>query len=140
MRSTSDRSFFDTNVLVYTDDLDSPEKGTFALELLRQHGEAGTGALSTQVLQEYFAVTTRKLGTAEHVARDKAELFARLDVVSIGVEHILSAIDLHRLHQLSFWDALIVEAALRARCSVIYTEDLQHGFRISGVEIVNPFV
>jgi len=139
MRSTSVRSFFDTNLLVYTDDLDSPLKAERALTLLREHGIAGTGALSTQVLQEYFVTTTRKLGTAAEHARRKVELFAQLNLVPIGLDNILGAIDLHRLHQLSFWDALIVESALRARCAVLYTEDLPHGQRINGIEVVNPF-
>ena len=140
MRSTSVRSFFDTNILVYTDDQDSPLKAQHALALLRDHGLVDTGALSTQVLQEYFVATTRKLGTSEVRARRKVELFSRLNLVPVDLDHILRAIDLHRLHQLSFWDAMIVEGAIRARCRVLYTEDLQHGQRINGVEIVNPFL
>jgi predicted nucleic acid-binding protein len=134
------RSFFDTNVLVYTDDADSSRKQEQALALVHEHRAAGTGAVSTQVLQEYFVTTTRKLGIAPEDARAKVALFAQLDVVVIDVDHILNAIDLHRLHQFSLWDALIVEAARRASCPVLLTEDLQHGQRINGVEILNPFL
>ena len=74
------------------------------------------------------------------MARRKIELFARLDLVLIGLVDILGAIDLHRLQQFSIWDALIVRAAQQANCTVLYTEDLQHGQRIDGLEIVNPFI
>ncbi len=62
-----------------------------------------------------------------------------MGLVLIDLPLILGAIDLHRLHRLSFWDALIVRAALQARCAVLYTEDLSHGQRIDGVRIVNPY-
>ena len=139
-RSTSVRSFFDTNILVCTDDGASPQKQDLALALIREHGIAGTVAVSTQVLQEYFVTTTRKLGTPVERAREKVDRFAQFDLVIVGADHILAAIDLQRLQQFSFWDALIVEGARRARCPILLTEDLQHGQRISGVEIVNPFL
>lgn len=60
-------------------------------------------------------------------------------VVSIRAEDVLAAIDIHRLSQFSFWDALVVQAAFQSDCSVLYSEDLQHGRRINGLEIVNPF-
>jgi predicted nucleic acid-binding protein len=134
------RSFFDTNVLVYTDDADSPEKQARAQELIERGRRQDRGVLSTQVLQEYFAAATRKLGVPAPIARRKIELFARLDLVVIQLDDILAAIDLHRLHELSLWDALILRAAKHAGCSVLYTEDLQHGRLFDGVEIVDPFL
>jgi predicted nucleic acid-binding protein len=133
------RSFLDTNVLLYTDDHDAPEKQTKALDLFARARLGKTGVISTQVLQEYFAAATRKLGVSAIVARQKVEIFARLDLVLINLSDILGAIDLHRLHQLSIWDALIVRAAQQARCTMLYSEDMQHGQRIDGLEIVNPF-
>ncbi|MDE0165468.1 MAG: hypothetical protein OXL36_10260, partial [Bryobacterales bacterium] len=70
----------------------------------------------------------------------RSELFATMDVMVTQVDDILAPTDLARLHPLSFWDALVIRAALAARCSVLYSEDLQHGFRIDGLEITNPFV
>ena len=67
------------------------------------------------------------------------ELLARLDVVSIRVDLILGAIDLHRLHLISFWDALIVSAALCTGCRRLLTEDLQAGQELDGVLVVDPF-
>jgi len=133
------RSFFDSNVLVYSDDHDNPAKQEVALDLLARGRRERKGAVSPQVLQEYFVTVVRKLTVPAEVARRKVEIFARLDLVVIHLEDILAAIDLHRLHQISFWDSLIVRAALRAGCSRLYSEDLQSGRRIDGLEIVNPF-
>ncbi len=135
----SGRSFFDTNVLIYSDDSSDAQKHDRAIELLKQARGEGTGVLSTQVLQEYFAVATRKLGVPAEIAKRKVEIFARFDLVQIDLPTILAAIDLHRLHQLSIWDSLIVHAARQARCKVLYSEDMHHGWRLDGLEIVNPF-
>lgn len=134
------RSFVDTNILVYTDDHDTPGKQTAALDLIADLRRAETGVVSTQVLQEYFVVVTRKLGVPAPIARRKVELLARHEVIVLDTDHILAAIDLTRLHSISFWDALIVQAAKAANCSVLYTEDPQHGSTFDGLEIVNPFV
>lgn len=134
-----ERSFFDSNVLVYTDDADAPAKRDRALALLAQHRKQRSGVLSTQVLQEYFVAATKKLKVKAEVARRKVELFGRLETVPISQDDILAAIDLHRLHQLSYWDSMIVRAALASGCTRLYSEDLQHGWRIDGLEVVNPF-
>jgi len=95
--------------------------------------------VSLQVLQEYFVAATGKLGVETGLARRKVELFANDHVVTLDVDDMLAAIDLHRLHRLSFWDALVVRAAKEGGCSVLYTEDLQHEHTLDGVRIVNPF-
>lgn len=135
----TDLSFFDRNILIYTDDHDAPEKQSRALQLIERARRTNTGFVSTQVLQEYFVTTTRKLGLPVDIARRKVELFAHLNLVQIDVENILSAIDLHRLYGFSFWDALIVNCALQGGCNVLVTEDLQHGQQVNGLEIRNPF-
>ena len=135
----NERSFFDSNLLVYTDDQDAPEKQSQALDLLERARHSRKGVLSTQVLQEYFVSSVRKLGVPAQVARRKVEIFSRFELVRIDSDDILAAIDLHRLHQFHFWDALILRAALRSGCSVLYSEDLQSGRKVEGLEIVNPF-
>ena len=137
---TTGPSFVDTNVLVYADDASEPRKRVAARQLLRRLLRHGTGKLSLQVLQEYFSTATRKLDVPASAARRKVALFSRLDVVQIGVDHVLAAIDLHRLHALSSWDALIVRAALLSGCRRVYSEDLQHGWKYEGLEVVNPFL
>lgn len=136
----AERVFIDTNVLLYADDLDAGEKQTKAQEILHRVYVDGIGVISTQVLQEFFVASTRKLGVPADIARRKVELLARLDVVSMQPSLILDAIDLHRLHSLSFWDALILRAAAASGCRRLLTEDLQSGRTIAGVQIENPFV
>jgi len=135
----SARSFFDTNVLVYSDDKAAPAKQRRALELIAEHRRARTGVVSLQVLQEYFVTVTRKLQVDPSIARRKIELLAEFDVATPEVADILAAIDLHRLHKFSFWDALVLRAAKQAGCSVLLSEDMQETREIDGVRIVNPF-
>lgn len=133
-------SFIDSNVLVYADDRRSPSKQTRAIALIGDLMKTRSGVVSLQVLQEYFAVATRKLGVDAVTARAKIELLTAFPLAPLDVDDVLGAIDLHRLHAISFWDGLIVRAAQQARCARIYTEDLQHGRKFEGVEIVNPFL
>jgi len=133
------RSFFDTDVLIYADDKADPAKQRRALDLVAEHRRARTGVVSLQVLQEYFVTVTRKLRVDASVARRKVELLAEFDVATPDVADILAAIDLHRLHGFSFWDALILRAAKQAGCSVLFSEDMQDTREIDGVQIVNPF-
>jgi predicted nucleic acid-binding protein len=132
--------FVDTNVVVYADDVDAGRKCETARSLLRRLYSEGTAILSVQVLQEYFSAATRRLGLSAEAARRRIEALGRLDIVTLGVDDVLAAIDLHRLHSLSIWDALIVRAALISGCRTLYSEDLQHGRRFEALQVVNPFV
>jgi predicted nucleic acid-binding protein len=134
------RSFLDTNVLVYADDARDRTKQRKAIDLIAQLGRKRSAVVSTQVLQEYFVTTTGKLKTAVARAQRKIELFGRVDLVTIDLPMILTAIDLHRLHAIPLWDGLIVAAAQRGGCAVLYTEDLDHGRKYGPVQIVNPFL
>ena len=135
----ADRLFFDTNVLVYAHAADEPQKRKTARRLLSMRLADQTAVLSTQVLQEYFVAVTRKLHLDPRLARRKVELLAEFDVVAPDVTDILAAIDLHRLHQLSFWDALILRAAKQGGCGTVFSENLQDAKEIDGLRIVNPF-
>jgi predicted nucleic acid-binding protein len=135
----SARSFFDTNVLVYADDKAVPAKQRRALDLVAEHRRARTGVVSLQVLQEYFVTVTKKLHVDTSIARRKVELLAEFDVAVPGVADILVAIDLHRLHGFSFWDALVLRSAKQAGCSVVFSEDLQNAREVDGLRIMNPF-
>jgi predicted nucleic acid-binding protein len=135
----SARSFFDTNVLIYTDDRAAPAKQRWALELVAEHRQAGTGVVSLQVLQEYFVTVTRKLHVEAQVARRKVELLAEFDVAKLEVADVLAAIDLHRLHGFSLWDALMLRAAKQTGCAVLFSEDMQQAREVDGVRVVNPF-
>ncbi|MFU8856086.1 MAG: PIN domain-containing protein [Deferrisomatales bacterium] len=136
------RSFFDTNILVYLFDAGSPEKQGAAREILEREVLEGRAVLSTQVLQELYVAVTRKLAAplppadAERAVRD----LATLPTVQIDKDLILRGIRRSRASVLSFWDALILEAALEANATTLFTEDLQHGQVIGGLRIANPFV
>jgi predicted nucleic acid-binding protein len=134
-------TFVDTNVLAYAYDRSEPRKQAVAQAQLGVLWRDRTGALSTQVLQELYVVATRKLAAPmqRRTARKLVALYAAWPVVQIDVPLILAASDLEERHALSFWDALVVEAARRSGAARLLTEDLQHGRQIGGVRIENPF-
>lgn len=133
--------FFDTNILVYLFDTDTPDKRKKARALFQRHAEAGDILLSTQVLQEFYVAVTRKLvrplDTA--VAADAVSGFSELALVQIDSELIVAAIHRSRNSRLSFWDALIVQAAIEGHANTLYSEDLQHGQMLDSLRVVNPF-
>ena len=134
----TERVFVDTNVFVYADEAGGT-KAEQARDVLRPLIADRSLVVSTQILQEYFVTAIRKLKLAPDVARRRVEHLARFDVVIVRPEHILGAIDLHRLHMLPFWDALVIRCASVAGCRRVLTEDLHHGAVIDGVQIESPF-
>jgi prevent-host-death family protein len=138
--ATLSRTFLDTNILVYGDDGNEPAKQKTALDLIRVHRERRTGVVSLQVLQEYFVTVTKKHKLDDVIARNKVEIYSKFQVAEPKVSDILAAIDLHRLHGFSYWDALVLRMAKQSGCRVVLSEDMQHGRVVDGVEIVNPFL
>jgi predicted nucleic acid-binding protein len=136
---SSRRTFLDTNILVYADDAANPVKQKKAIELITAHRSQQTGVVSLQVLQEYFVTVTRKLKLDPSVARKQVVYFSGFNVARPAVSDILAAIDLHRLHGISYWDALVLRIAKESGCRVLLSEDMQHGRAVDGLEIVNPF-
>ena len=134
------RTFLDTNILVYSDDPRDPAKQQIALQLLQAHLRQKTGVVSLQVLQEYFVTAKGKLRLDAALAKQRVEIFARFQVTEPTVNDILAAIDLHMLHGFSYWDALVLRMARQSGCRVVLSEDMQHGQAIDGVRIVNPFL
>jgi predicted nucleic acid-binding protein len=140
VRGRASRAFLDTNVLVYSDDPRYQAKRATALDLVQDHLRSRTGVVSLQVLQDYFVSATGKLKLDSELARQRVEVFAKFHVAEPAVSDILAAIDLHRLHGFSYWDAIVIRSASRSGCSILLTEDMQHGREIDGVRIVNPFL
>jgi predicted nucleic acid-binding protein len=134
------RTFLDTNILIYSDDPRDPAKQQMALALIKEHLRLRTGVVLLQVLQEYFVSATKKLRLDAGIARNKVEIFSRFNVAEPSVGDILAAIDIHRLHGFSYWDALVLRMAKQSGCRVLFSEDLQHGQEFDGVRIVNPFL
>ncbi len=138
--ATVARSFIDTNLLLYCDDRADPRKQQIALQYWSTLRRSGEGVLSIQVLQEYYRNAVAKVGLEAAFVRRRVEQHSRFQVVIPSVALVLGAIDLTRLVSLSFWDALLVEAARSAACELLLSEDLQHGQVIAGVRVINPFL
>lgn len=130
--------FLDTNILVYTVDTNDPVRCKRARELLKHIHASGQGVISTQVLQEFHVAVTRKLHVAPLMAKQLIDSLPPMEVVTVDVAMVREAIDTSILNQISFWDALIVVAARKARCSELWTEDLNPGQSILSVTICNP--
>jgi predicted nucleic acid-binding protein len=141
MNYTNDRCFVDTNILVYAHDSSSGEKNRKSRDLLNALWKTGNGLLSTQVLQEFFVIVTQKIPKAipRHTARLIIKSLGQWRLMLIDRETILEAIDLQDLYRLSFWDALIMETAIRGEARFLLSEDLQHGFEVGSITVVNPF-
>ena len=141
MNALAGVTFVDTNILVYSHDTHDEVKHRVAENLLAQLWTSGLGVLSTQVLQEFYNAASRKLQPpmtpqqARQVIRDYSDWC----LVDTDPLLIISASRLSEQHSINFWDALIVEAALRAGADELVTEDLQHGRRFGKLQVRNPF-
>jgi predicted nucleic acid-binding protein len=135
-------AFVDANILVYAEDRDAGTKHTVAQDLLTDLWRSGEGVLSVQVLQEFFVTVTRKIRQPMDPAEALTivEQYLTWRVVTNTGDLLLAGIRLATTLKISFWDALVVQAASVERCERLWTEDLNHGQRIGGLTIVNPFL
>ena len=133
--------FLDSNILVYFVDEHDSKKQKIAEKLIKNSVEMKTGVLSTQSLQEFYSVVTRKSLCSKEQAKTIVEKFKNtLPITQISVSHILKAIDISIQTQFSFWDSLIVSAAHSSGCVIVYSEDMNHNQFVNGVKIINPFI
>jgi predicted nucleic acid-binding protein len=134
------KTFVDTNVLVYAQDKKEGAKQEAAKRILRNLMQQRSGAVSMQVLQEFYTTVTRKLAApiAKEEARAIVEDFAYWCIATTPAE-IDRAFRIEDEARINFWDAMIVSAAIKAGATRILSEDLRHGQTIAGVKIENPF-
>ena len=138
----SDRCFVDTNILVYAQDLAAGEKYSWAHALMVELWEERKGVISTQVLQELYIALRHRMKSpvsaveAANILRDYSEW----QVVINNRESIFRAIEIEGRYKISFWDALILQAAERAEARTVYSEDLSHGSKYAGIMVVNPLI
>lgn len=134
-------SFVDTNILVYAEDRDAGRKRDVARDLLVELWNEEAGVVSVQVLQELYVTLTRKLRRPLSPARasEIVREYLTWEVVDNDGELLIAAMDLQQHASISFWDALVVEAAVAARCDRLYSEDLNPRQRFGLVEVINPF-
>jgi len=137
----SERVFVDTNILVYAHDLDAGDKRTVAARRVKELWAGKQGLISTQVLQELYVNVTRKIPSplSPAAARDIVRSYCVWQVEVLGPEMVLQASELAERHRVSFWDGLILTAALQGRATRILSEDLNPGQVIEGVLVENPF-
>lgn len=138
--SVSDKTFVDSNVLIYAHDLDEPRKRATAIQIFEDLWLSKTGALSMQVLQEFYSVATRKIRSPlpRPIAREAIERLAPWCIETTPLE-IAAAFRIEDSAKISFWDALIVAAALKSGAVEILSEDMNPGQTIAGIRIINPF-
>jgi predicted nucleic acid-binding protein len=133
--------FVDTNIVVYAYDVSAGEKHKKAVEIMKDMWGTGNGIISSQVLQEFFVSVTRKIAkpvnipTAKEIIKD----LLKWKTVTINGEILLEAIDIHNEHKYSFWDSVIIAAAIEGGAKVLFSEDLTDAQKIKGIIIKNPF-
>lgn len=136
-----DRTFLDTGVLAYCYAGDHPGKREVVRGILREGALHGDLCISTQVLQELFSVVRTKFRRTISAGRAEESLRRLLDfeVVTVDPDLVLAAAARSREESADFWDALIIEAALRSGCTRLLSEDFQHGRAIGSLRVENPF-
>jgi len=135
------KTFVDTNILVYAHDTGAGPRHAAAKALVAELWDSRTGSLSTQVLQEFYAVATRKLKPPLPRPQARAIVAAYGEWCEVPTEPqlIVAASRLEEEHTLGFWDALIIEAAIRAGADLLLSEDLQDGRKFGALTVRNPF-
>jgi predicted nucleic acid-binding protein len=139
----SGRFFLDTNIFAYTFDAKASAKAKKAAQLVRQAADTGQGIVSYQVVQEFFNVALRRFAEPMNVAEAEQYLitvFWPLLAIHSSPALYVEALRITGKHRIRWYDSLIVAAALEGQCETLYTEDLQHGWKIEGLRIENPFV
>lgn len=132
--------FIDTNILIYCLDPRDKKKQKKARQEVKKIEKEGQGVISTQILQEFFVASTKKLGVDPLEAKSILRSFLNFEVVLVDADLIANAVDTSILNKLSFWDALIVACAESSKCAQLWTEDLSHGQVIQGIKVVNPLL
>ena len=138
----SGKQFVDTNILVYAHDAGAQQKHETARDLVAALWESNNGVISTQVVQELYVNIVKKATrplTPKHAQRTISE-YLRWEVVVNSGDAILQAFDIESRYRISFWDALIVQAANSAGAEILYSEDLNHQQNYDGVQVINPFL
>ncbi len=136
-----DKVFLDTNIIVYAHDSSSRDKHEAAREIMDYLWETRKGVISVQILQEFFICVTKKIATPLLLknARIILEYLLNWDVVVNDKYIILKAIDLQEKYRFSFWDSLVIQAAIQGQARILFSEDLPDGQVVKDLKILNPF-
>jgi len=132
--------FIDTNLFVYTIDKKDSVKQEAARNFIKKLVDNHIPVISTQVIQEFYVVTTAKLKADPVIVKNIVHNFHNMELVKIDLELIEQAIDISILSKISFWDSLIIAAAEKSNCGYVVSEDLNAGQLYRGIKLINPFV
>ena len=130
----------DPKVLIYALDSDSGVRHGKSVDLIERLTLAGNGALSTQVLTEFYSVGTRKLGMRSEEAEEVIRDLASWKLHTPGHRDVVTAIGMQRKHQVAWWDAMILNSALELDAAVLWSEDFSHGQTFGSLTVRNPFL
>ena len=138
----SDKAFVDTNILVYAHDRSAGAKFERAHALVEKLWESNRGVLSTQVLQEFCVNVRRKFSVPFSIAETQSAIedFLSWEIVVNTPASILRALEIESRHNVSFWDALILQAAESSGAEVLYSEDFSNGQNYGSVRVINPLI
>ena len=139
MKSMTGKCFVDTNFFVYLFSKTDYEKREKCYSIFQNAGKNAPFVVSTQVIKEFSSVMMGKFNMPHIELKSIIDDITEFEVVQTDVNLIKKAIDIKVLHQLSFWDGLIISAAKSANCTMVLTEDMNDGQVIEGVKIQNPF-
>ena len=132
--------FIDTNIFVYTLDKKDEIKQDKARLILKKIVELHQPVISTQVIKEFYVISTNKLKADHFIVKNIIHNFRNIETVNNDLELIEQAIDISVISQISFWDSLIIAAAEKSSCEFVFSEDLNPGQTYRGVMVVNPFI
>lgn len=138
----SDRFFLDTNIFVYAMNRADPPKQRIAIQLIREAVASRKGVISYQIVQEFLNVALKRFAqpmTPADAEQYLATVLRPLLAVHSSEELYVEALRLHARYRISWYDSLVVQSARQAQCSILYSEDLQHGQKFDNLRVVNPF-
>ena len=137
-----DKYFVDTNILIYAHDRAAGAKHDRALQLIERLWTSGEGVLSTQVLQELCINLRRRVAhpPSTDELRQMLQDYLSWEVVVNKPESVLQALEIELRYKISFWDALVLQAAEDSGATILYSEDLSAGQHYGSVQVVNPLV
>ena len=137
----ADKTFVDTNILVYAHDAEAGNKQTRAAKLIENLWSHHAGVISLQVLEELYVTLTQKIAKSlsTKLALDLVRQYGTWQIAEMDVEGLLAAVHLQQKYKFSFWDSLIIQAALLSDCRLLLSEDMSHNQRVEGLLIQNPF-
>jgi len=131
--------FIDTNILIYAEDSGMGAKHKIAVDLVARLAREDVGALSTQVLAEYYNAAAKKLHMTSEEAEETIRDLSCWKIHRPSHADIVNAIRLQRRYRLSWWDALIVNSAIESGAGILWSEDLSNGQEFGSLVVRNPF-